>query len=58
MALASLSSGKLLNAGGWETVNWVVFPAVAVALVMVALQARGRARRRRPDTHSLNPKAG
>jgi MFS family permease len=40
VALASLFSGKLLHAGGWETVNWMVFPAVAAALVMVALQAR------------------
>ncbi len=40
VALASLSSGKLLHLGGWDIVNWVVFPAVATALVMVALQAR------------------
>ncbi|MCU0733746.1 MAG: hypothetical protein MUE84_19475, partial [Hyphomonas sp.] len=40
VALASLSSGKLLHLGGWDIVNWVVFPAVAIALVMVALQAR------------------
>lgn len=42
VALASLSSGKLLHLGGWDIVNWVVFPAVALALVMVALQARSR----------------
>jgi MFS family permease len=42
VALASFSSGKLLTVGGWELVNWVVFPATAAALVMVALQARGR----------------
>jgi MFS family permease len=41
-AIASFSSGKLLNAGGWETVNWLVFPPVAVALVLVALQFRAR----------------
>lgn len=42
VALASLSSGKLLHLGGWDVVNWVVFPAVAVGLAMVALQAWGR----------------
>jgi hypothetical protein len=41
-AIASFSSGKLLNAGGWDTVNWLVFPPVAVALVLVALQFRAR----------------
>jgi MFS family permease len=42
VAIASLSSGTLLQNGGWELVNWVVFPAAAVALVMVGLQARAR----------------
>jgi hypothetical protein len=42
VAMASLSSGKLLHIGGWDIVNWVVFPAVALALVMVAIQARSR----------------
>ena len=40
VALASLSSGKLLHLGGWEVVNWLVFPAIALALIMVGLQAR------------------
>lgn len=40
VAVASLSSGKLLHLGGWDVVNWVVFPAVALALAMVAIQAR------------------
>jgi MFS family permease len=40
VALASLSSGKLLHLGGWDVVNWLVFPAIAIALVMVGLQAR------------------
>lgn len=42
VALASLSSGKLLNVGGWDLVNWIVFPAVAVALALVGLQAFNR----------------
>ena len=40
VALASFSSGKLLNAGGWESVNWLVFPPVIVALVLLAWQQR------------------
>jgi MFS family permease len=40
VALASFSSGKLLNAGGWETVAWMVFPPVVVALVLLAWQQR------------------
>jgi len=42
VAAASFSSGKLLTAGGWETVNWMVFPPVAVALVLLAWQQRAR----------------
>jgi MFS family permease len=42
VAAASFSSGQLLHVGGWETVNWLVFPPVAVALVLVALQFRAR----------------
>ncbi|HEU6441632.1 MAG TPA: MFS transporter [Microvirga sp.] len=43
VAVASFSAGKLLNAGGWETVNWMVFPPVAVALVLLAWQQRAGA---------------
>jgi predicted MFS family arabinose efflux permease len=43
VAAASFSSGKLLNAGGWDTVNWMVFPPVAVALLLLAWQQRARA---------------
>ncbi|MFN3686348.1 MFS transporter [Salinarimonas sp.] len=42
VAIASFSSGKLLDLGGWETVNWLVFPPVAIALLLVALQARAK----------------
>ena len=28
VAIASFSSGRLLNLSGWETVNWLVFPPV------------------------------
>ncbi len=46
VALASFSSGRVLAGAGWETVNWIVFPVVAVCLALIALQAvserRGR----------------
>lgn len=38
VAIASFSAGGLLNAGGWESVNWLVFPPVVVALALVAWQ--------------------
>ncbi len=40
VALASFSSGKLLSAGGWESVNWLVFPPVVIALVLLAWQQK------------------
>jgi MFS family permease len=43
VAAASFSSGKLLNAGGWDTVNWMVFPPVVVALILLFWQHRARA---------------
>jgi len=43
VAIASFSSGKLLSAGGWESVNWLVFPPVLVALVLLAWQQRTKA---------------
>lgn len=39
VAIASFSSGKLLSIGGWDLVNWIVFPACALALLLVGLQA-------------------
>jgi MFS family permease len=38
VAIASFSSGKLLNAGGWDNVNWLVFPPIAIALALLAWQ--------------------
>jgi hypothetical protein len=32
-ATASFSAGGLLSTAGWEMINWLVFPAVAVVLV-------------------------
>jgi MFS family permease len=42
VAIASFSSGGLLHAGGWTSVNWLVFPPVAIALALVAWQALSR----------------
>lgn len=42
VAIASFSSGGLLSAGGWDSVNWLVFPPVAIALALVAWQALGK----------------
>lgn len=43
VAIASFSSGRLLNAGGWDYVNWMVFPPIIVALILLAWQQRVRA---------------
>ena len=42
VAAASFSSGKLLDAGGWELVNWLSFPPIALALVLLLGQAHLR----------------
>ena len=39
VAFASLMSGKVYNAWGWEMLNWIVFPVVAVCLTALAGQA-------------------
>jgi MFS family permease len=39
-ALASLSSGKLLAGFGWASLNWVMFPFILAALMMVMLLVR------------------
>ena len=44
MALGSFSSGHLLVAFGWASVNWVVFPPVALALSVLAAAALARRR--------------
>lgn len=44
MAAGSFSSGQLLAVYGWSSVNWVVFPPVALALCILALaRQRGQA---------------
>jgi MFS family permease len=36
VAIASFSSGQLLDAGGWTTVNWIVFPPILAVLGLLA----------------------
>lgn len=39
VAAASFFSGSLLNSSGWETINWLVLPAVALILVPLLWRA-------------------
>jgi len=39
VALASFSSGQLLNAGGWDVLNTLIFPLVAAVLLLLAWMA-------------------
>ncbi|MEM7069513.1 MAG: MFS transporter [Pseudomonadota bacterium] len=42
VALASLLSGQTLNAWGWDFLNWVIFPVVAICIVgLIWLKSRG-----------------
>jgi MFS family permease len=44
VACASFFSGNLLHASGWETINWLIFPAVALVLVPLLWRAATLAR--------------
>lgn len=39
VATASFFSGSLLHSSGWETINWLVLPAVALVLVPLLWRA-------------------
>ncbi len=39
VAAASFFSGNLLHASGWQTINWLIFPAVAFVLVPLVWRA-------------------
>lgn len=41
-ATASFGSGTLLNASGWDLVNWLVFPPIMIALALLFWQNRGK----------------
>jgi MFS family permease len=40
VAVASFSSGSLLEAGGWTAVNWLVFPPAAAAVMLLVWHRR------------------
>jgi sugar phosphate permease len=40
VAVASLSSGMIYNAYGWDMLNWLVFPVIAVCVVGLVLLRR------------------
>jgi MFS family permease len=40
VAIASFSSGKLLSTGGWDSVNWLIFPPLVLVLGLVLWQGR------------------
>ncbi len=42
VAAASFFAGALLHASGWQTINWLIFPAVAFILVPLVWQAGRR----------------
>lgn len=45
VAAASFSAGGVLAVSGWDLVNWIVFPVVALCLGLLALDARNPAAR-------------
>lgn len=44
VALASLLSGEVYNAWGWNMLNWVVFPVVSICLIGLAALSLRRSR--------------
>lgn len=40
VALSSFASGKLLSVAGWELINWMIFPCVALVLLMMVWERR------------------
>jgi len=40
VAISSFASGKLLSVAGWEIINWIIFPGVAIVLVMMIWDKR------------------
>jgi MFS family permease len=45
VAISSFASGKLLSVAGWETINWMIFPCVALVLLMMIWERRQTATR-------------
>jgi MFS family permease len=44
VAVSSFASGKLLSVAGWELINWMIFPCVAVVLVLMLWESRHKVR--------------
>lgn len=42
VAISSFASGKLLSVAGWEIINWMIFPCVALVLVMMLWESHTR----------------
>lgn len=40
VAISSFASGKLLSVAGWEIINWMIFPCVAIVLLMMVWERR------------------
>ena len=40
VAISSFASGKLLSVAGWEMLNWMIFPGVALVLLMMLWESR------------------
>jgi MFS family permease len=40
VAISSFASGKLLSVAGWEMLNWMIFPGVALVLLMMVWEKR------------------
>lgn len=40
VAISSFASGKLLSVAGWEMLNWMIFPGVALVLLMMVWESR------------------
>lgn len=49
VAFASLMSGRVYNAHGWEALNWVVFPVTAICLAALAMLAFSRNSKAQPQ---------
>jgi predicted MFS family arabinose efflux permease len=45
VALGSLMSGAVYNAWGWEMLNWIIFPVVAICLAGLGMLAVSKRRR-------------
>ena len=52
VAAASFFSGSLLNSAGWDVINWLVFPAIAIVLLPLLVRAVSR------QADSPGPRAG